>query len=204
MATTHPRAVVRAADDHVRTYTPGEEEQLALNLRGVQRDVYRGEYHAAPVGVPLLCELHGRLFAGVRGHAGRHRRADFGSEVLDFGPNKSLPREQIPARLDLIMTEVRRGLASFARSPDDPAYVARAIHLCVWAHAELIAAHPFEDGNGRTTRLFMDWMLIRLGLAPIPIDAVKQEYNACLNAYQNRATRDLQPLIDLYIRLATD
>ena len=102
------------------------------------------------------------------------------------------------------MEQVRRGLASFARSPDVADYARHAIHLGVWAHADLIAAHPFEDGNGRTTRLFMDWMLIRLGLAPIPIDAVKQEYNDCLNVYQNRMTRDLQPLIDLYIRLATD
>ncbi|MDQ6926872.1 MAG: Fic family protein [Candidatus Eremiobacteraeota bacterium] len=64
---------------------------------------------------------------------------------------------------------------------------------------EVIGIHPFEGGNGRSTRLLTDWLLIRLGLRPIPIEAVKGGYTACLNLYFR--TRDLQPLVDLLIGL---
>lgn len=38
-----------------------------------------------------------------------------------------------------------------------------------------------------------------LGLLPIPIEAVKQEYTAALNLYFR--AKDLDPLVDLLIRL---
>jgi Fic family protein len=42
-------------------------------------------------------------------------------------------------------------------------------------HADIIKVHPFEDGNGRTSRLVASWILVELGLRPIPVEAVKQE-----------------------------
>jgi Fic family protein len=68
-------------------------------------------------------------------------------------------------------------------------------------HAEAIRIHPFEDGNGRSTRALLNWILVRLGLRPIAFDIVKQEYLACLNHYYS--TGDIQPLIDLCIRLSS-
>jgi len=54
--------------------------------------------------------------------------------------------------------------------------------FCVWlraaraeaetafrAHRELVAIHPFNDGNGRTARLLMNLLLIRAGYPPIAI-----------------------------------
>ncbi|WP_183133408.1 Fic family protein, partial [Pseudomonas cannabina] len=38
--------------------------------------------------------------------------------------------------------------------------------LAAAAYKNLVSIHPFEDGNGRTTRLVMDWMLQRRGLPP--------------------------------------
>ena len=68
-----------------------------------------------------------------------------------------------------------------------------------WAHAEIIRIHPFEDGNGRSSRLVMTHVLVSLGLRPIPVDACKQEYNDALNAYFR--TGELQTLVDLLLRL---
>ena len=73
------------------------------------------------------------------------------------------------------------------------------IRLAVQTHADLIWIHPFEDGNGRVCRLVAGHLLVRHGLHPVPIEAVKQEYTEALNLYYT--ARDLGPLVDLYLAL---
>jgi len=43
-----------------------------------------------------------------------------------------------------------------------------AIELAARAYQTLVSIHPFLDANGRTTRLLMDWLLVRHDL-PRPI-----------------------------------
>jgi hypothetical protein len=38
------------------------------------------------------------------------------------------------------------------------------IDLCAWAHAEWVRIHPFANGNGRTARLWADYLAMRYGL----------------------------------------
>jgi hypothetical protein len=40
------------------------------------------------------------------------------------------------------------------------------IDLCAWAHAEWIRIHPFANGNGRTARLWANFLALRYGLPP--------------------------------------
>jgi Fic family protein len=40
------------------------------------------------------------------------------------------------------------------------------IDLCAWAHAEWIRIHPFANGNGRTARLWANFLAVRYGLPP--------------------------------------
>ena len=68
-----------------------------------------------------------------------------------------------------------------------------------WTHAEVIRIHPFEDGNGRSSRLMMSHILIGLGMSPIPVEAAKDEYNEALNVYF--ASSNQMPLLDLFLRL---
>ncbi|HSS65715.1 MAG TPA: Fic family protein [Gammaproteobacteria bacterium] len=35
---------------------------------------------------------------------------------------------------------------------------------CAWAHAEWVRIHPFANGNGRSARLWANWLAIRYGL----------------------------------------
>jgi Fic family protein len=96
------------------------------------------------------------------------------------------------ARLNRRWREVRE-------QPDADNYDEAAVWTAAWAHAEIIRIHPFEDGNGRSSRLVMTHVLVSLGLRPIPVEACKQEYTDALNAYFR--TGELQPLIDLLLRL---
>lgn len=43
------------------------------------------------------------------------------------------------------------------------------IELAAWTHAEFVRIHPFLDGNGRTSRLLMNYQLLGRGFLPISI-----------------------------------
>jgi Fic family protein len=43
------------------------------------------------------------------------------------------------------------------------------IELAAWTHAEFVKIHPYEDGNGRTSRLIMNYQLMINGFLPISI-----------------------------------
>jgi len=185
--------------DH-RDYTDEEKRQLTLNLEGVALEIHQGDWISAPVSVANLCTLHRRVFGGVREHAGRHRNEGWGAERLTFGPNRSTLRNQVAAELERAFDQARRSIASIHDNPNAPECEAASVQVAVWLHAEIVRIHPFEDGNGRTSRLIMAQVLVQLGLRPIPIEAVKQEYSAALNHYFR--TRQIQLLVDLFLRLA--
>ena len=45
-----------------------------------------------------------------------------------------------------------------------------AIELAVWTHAEFVKIHPFLDGNGRASRLIMNYQLMNNDFLPISIN----------------------------------
>ncbi|MBI2368368.1 MAG: Fic family protein, partial [Deltaproteobacteria bacterium] len=44
--------------------------------------------------------------------------------------------------------------------------LAAIIDVCAWAHSEWVRIHPFANGNGRTARLWANFLLMRYGLPP--------------------------------------
>ena len=44
-----------------------------------------------------------------------------------------------------------------------------AIELAAWTHAEFVRIHPFPDGNGRTSRLIMNYQLLANGFPAVSI-----------------------------------
>ena len=69
------------------------------------------------------------------------------------------------------------------------------IELAAWTHAEFVRIHPFIDGNGRTSRLLMNYQLMSRGFLPISVDKEKRlDYYNALEKYA--VNKDLQPFID--------
>jgi len=59
-----------------------------------------------------------------------------------------------------------------------------AIALAAWTHAEFVRIHPFNDGNGRTARLIMNYQLMKNGYPAILIkNTDKIEYYEALDEY---------------------
>jgi hypothetical protein len=48
--------------------------------------------------------------------------------------------------------------------PADPGVVAGIIQLAATMHGKWIQIHPFANGNGRTARLWANWIAVRYGL----------------------------------------
>jgi Fic family protein len=58
------------------------------------------------------------------------------------------------------------------------------IKLAAWTHAEFVRIHPFVDGNGRISRLLMNFQLINSGYPAVsfPVES-KEEYFKTLECY---------------------
>ena len=64
------------------------------------------------------------------------------------------------------------------------------LELAAWTHWKLVRIHPFQDGNGRTARIIMNYILHRNGYAMIDIKTKeKQQYFKALEKchYNNNA-----------------
>lgn len=70
------------------------------------------------------------------------------------------------------------------------------IELAAWTHAEFVKIHPFADGNGRTSRLIMNYQLMSRGFLPISIPKESRlAYFEALDAYAIKG--DLAPFADM-------
>lgn len=70
------------------------------------------------------------------------------------------------------------------------------IEYAAWTHAEFVRIHPFIDGNGRTSRLIMNYQLMSKGFLPISIAKENRLYY--YNALEEYAVNgDLKLFADL-------
>ena len=75
-----------------------------------------------------------------------------------------------------------------------------AIELAAWTHAEFVKIHPYPDGNGRTSRLIMNYQLMAKGFLPISIAKENRlEYFNTLEAYAVEG--NLSPFADMIAEL---
>ncbi|MDE5965587.1 MAG: Fic family protein [Lachnospiraceae bacterium] len=59
-----------------------------------------------------------------------------------------------------------------------------AVKLAAWTHAEFVKIHPYVDGNGRTSRMIMNYQLMANGFLPVSIAKENRlEYFEVLEAY---------------------
>lgn len=74
------------------------------------------------------------------------------------------------------------------------------IELAAWTHAEFVRIHPLIDGNGRTSRLIMNYQLLANGFPAVSIAKEQRlEYFNTLEAYAVEG--DLVPFADMIAEL---
>jgi len=95
------------------------------------------------------------------------RSAQWGVEYLEFGPNRSTHRKEVPAAMAALCERARAELDALSKGRA----IARSVRFAVWVHAEIVRIHPFFDGNGRTSRFVMNILLEALGVGCVAVEA---------------------------------
>jgi len=136
-----------------------------------------------PMSLRLLCELHEKLMAGVRGHhvtPGEFRRSQ---NWIGVGGCTLATASYIPPSPEYLM-QCLGDLEEFLYTKNLPPLVQIAL-----AHYQFEAIHPFLDGNGRVGRLLITLFLVEREILPTPLlylsaffEATRQEYYARLQA----------------------
>ena len=84
---------------------------------------------------------------------------------------------QIPPNV----SEVPRLLNSLVKEIDAKRRSNHPVELAAYVHNRLVSIHPFTDGNGRTARLMMNWILTRSKFPPVIVEfADREQYYADL------------------------
>ena len=74
------------------------------------------------------------------------------------------------------------------------------IELAAWTHAEFVRIHPYIDGNGRTSRLIMNYQLLIHGYLPVSVAKESRlDYYKALEQYA--VNGDLSPFADFVAEL---
>ena len=75
---------------------------------------------------------------------------------------------KVPMRLEAFCTELNK-----RRKAIDASDIVSIYELSFWAHFELVAIHPWVDGNGRTSRLLMN--LLQMEYDVLPTKVLKED-----------------------------
>ena len=136
------------------------------------------------ITVADILEIHKRVLGYVDPvEAGRFRTTQV--YVGDFVPPEA-------SEISHLMDEFIGWLNS------DLAFELHPIELAALAHYKLVTIHPFFDGNGRTSRLLMNLILMQVGFPPviIPKEAKYKYYEALETANKG----DVRPFIRFIAR----
>lgn len=120
-----------------------------------------------PLGVEALLDSHRILTAGTYDEArwengerpGTFKRGDY-RVANDVG----LPPDAVEEAVASLLDELREAMAAGSARRN-------ALTIAAYGHGRLVDIHPFADGNGRTARLLMNYILLMLDQPPCTIDA---------------------------------
>ena len=109
----------------------------------------------------------------------------------DGRPGKQLaPPKEVPNLMQELFDDVNAWVAQVNDNPQNPELDV-PMGLAV-SHGRYIGIHPFPDGNGRTGRLIMSWMALRVGY-PVPIIPVS-ERSLYIRAVETSMSNNPYPL----------
>ena len=143
-----------------------------------------------PLTKVALCHWH-RLLLPTHTDAGQWKREPNVIANPDGRPGKQLaPPREVPNLMWEFFDNVNAWVTQVKSNPQNPELDV-PMGLAV-SHGQYIGVHPFPDGNGRTGRLVMSWMALRVGY-PVPIIPVS-ERSLYINAVEASMNNNPYPL----------
>lgn len=140
-----------------------------VNHRTAYRYVKKCIAEGVPLSEPVIKDIHQMLMEHIL-PGGIYRNVN----VYISGAQHTPPEPM----------EMYQQIKSFYLDLPQKAEKVNPIELAAWTHAEFVRIHPFQDGNGRTSRLIMNYQLLAAGFPAIDIAKEQRlEYFQALEAY---------------------
>ena len=163
---------------------------LAERVLWVETAIASGAFASQDLGGELVLRFHSEIARDlVPEWAGRWRDAE-----VTVGEHHPPPPHRVPMLMRDYAEDVRARRENADRKMDE-----LLLELLAFAEGRLLSIHPFNDFNGRVTRLFLRELLRRLELPPIdlvPTDASgESNYFAALRAGD---VNDWRPLMKIW------
>ncbi|MBY0435567.1 MAG: Fic family protein [Cyclobacteriaceae bacterium] len=93
--------------------------------------------------------------------------------------------EETPAKMNELMSKYRDIVAGSSLHP---------VEIAARFHYDFVRIHPFDDSNGRTSRLLMNYVLLRKGYPPVVIKSTDKR--AYLNALNRADTGEIVAFVE--------
>ncbi len=160
---------------------PTDLPRIVTNIKDLWPSIEADAVTRPAPSVAMAFDWHRRTYAGIAvpepDYIGNVRDSDQRYPCLiDYevavGTAQAVRARDVPMALDAFVqsTSMVTGRLDAAvpvrRRPTAPGALAAVIRLCAYAHGEWIRIHPFANGNGRTARIWANWLAVRYGLPP--------------------------------------
>jgi hypothetical protein len=153
-----------------------DSEQLRANLHRVLSDARRDARQRVAPTIQMArtwqSDIMHQLTPPEPHYVGRFRGEPGleGCEVF-IGEHRGVPSARVADGLKAFEAKLQSAVTALdgliePRQEISADELAAVIDLCAWAHAEWIRIHPFANGNGRTARLWANFIAMRYGLPP--------------------------------------
>lgn len=132
----------------------------------------------------MIKSLHQRVLQNIdHDNAGRYRTTNVLIAVATHRPPDAL---QVPQLMEQFIAQLQQ-----------QAQTLHPVELAARAHGERVKIHPFTDGNGRSSRLLMNLILLQAGLpaAIIKVEQRLEYYSALDKAHTTGDYQDFTVLV---------
>jgi hypothetical protein len=150
--------------------------QLAANLRAAMAQVRKDAQRRVKPELALARDWHSLTMQGLavpRLAYIRNFRGETGLEKFEvlIGSHFGVRARSVHTALKQFERELQRRVTRLDQAIPPKAaltgvQLGEIIELCAWTHSEWIRIHPFANGNGRTARIWTNFIAMRYGLPP--------------------------------------
>ena len=153
-----------------------DSPQLRRNLASVAQAIGDSADRRDQPSLDLVREWHRQTMNGLAvpdtAYVGRFRGEPGAQIDVVVGAAEGVAYENVKAQLADFERRLQAVVAALdaeypAGAELDTDAVAAVAELAGWAHAEWVRIHPFVNGNGRTARMWANFLLQRFGLPPV-------------------------------------
>ena len=174
-----------------------EERGLWKASAYIHRIAVRFRDKNLPLRISYIQEAHKLIFldSNLKDIGGKFRTNDPYLTRVDGSELRIINWTQIPAQIAIFNEELVYRTKELKRPSTKKGY-AKIIDLAAKLSHRFACIHPFENGNGRASRLLINFVLIRAGLHEITLTDDKERY---LRSMLQADRGDYEPLRKLVI-----